>query len=274
MATLSAVACIYRQLAIILNTDEMVLPDSTQRRRKLLVEFAICFGSPLYLMVAHTFVQPSRYYLLSISGCTPSFENSWLTIILIFIWPIILLVVAGAYCILVIYRLFKYRRDFSSILSSTMSRFNKSRFIRLFIMATALILFFFAVAFLVIVPNFQHGWHQFNWSEIRGPGWSHRIHYEQTWGVVTSDRWVEVAAGYALFAILGTGRDSMLLYKNMLAVLGLGRLFPRLNQTASTTSASPPRSPGQRSFTSTIASMSSRVKLIFHRGLKDDQSRG
>jgi pheromone a factor receptor len=94
-----ALACIFRSLAIVLDTDNTVLvPSTAQRRRRIAFEIFFCFLFPAYFIVIHFVVQPSRFYLFSITGCTPSFDNSWLTIVLIFIWPVILCLLGAYYC--------------------------------------------------------------------------------------------------------------------------------------------------------------------------------
>lgn len=60
-------------------------------------------------------------------------------------------------------------------------------------------------------------------------------------GEVPIEKWVQVATGYVIFLIFGTGSDSYNLYKKMLLAFGLGKIFPSLyivHQSGSTTSAS------------------------------------
>lgn len=83
-----SLACIMRNLAMVLDTDRTVLaPSQGQRRTRLIMDILLCFGGSIYLMVIHYIVQPNRYYIFAITGCTPSFDNSWPSIALVFIWP-------------------------------------------------------------------------------------------------------------------------------------------------------------------------------------------
>ena len=86
-----ALACIMRNLARILDTDNTVLrPSRAQRRRQVVIDCLFCLGGPIYAMAVHYVVQPFRYYIFAISGCTSVFHNSWPKLALIFIWlPII-----------------------------------------------------------------------------------------------------------------------------------------------------------------------------------------
>lgn len=89
--------CIMRNLAKVLDTKRAVLSTSrAERRKKFAFECLLCFGGPLYSMAVHYIVQPSRYYIFAISGCTTSYDDSWPKLVLILIWPPIL-------CLLVVY---------------------------------------------------------------------------------------------------------------------------------------------------------------------------
>ncbi|KAL8697454.1 MAG: hypothetical protein Q9224_002303 [Gallowayella concinna] len=93
-----SLACIMRSLANVLDTERTILvPTKRQRRIELIITSMLCFGGPLYAMAIHYVVQPSRYYILAIVGCTPSMDNSWPTIVLMAIWPVILCLAATYY---------------------------------------------------------------------------------------------------------------------------------------------------------------------------------
>ncbi|KAL9618299.1 MAG: hypothetical protein Q9160_006949 [Pyrenula sp. 1 TL-2023] len=102
-----AVACIFRQLAIILDTERTVLtPSRGQRRKKLVFEVFFCFVLPAWMCVAQYIVQTKRYYVFGIAGCAPSYDNSWLGIVLVLGWPFVLCVFDAFYC-----RFFGFGRD-------------------------------------------------------------------------------------------------------------------------------------------------------------------
>jgi pheromone a factor receptor len=162
---ISALVCIYRQLAVILNTEQIVLvPSPAQCRRRISIEITLCLGFPVYIMVAHYVFQSGWYDIFAITGCVPITDSSWPSIVLVFILPGIMWVVATAYCSIIICRLIKYHRQVSSILSTPQSRYNQSQFARLFAMATALIIIFLPVALYILVQNlsYQRGRHPYS----------------------------------------------------------------------------------------------------------------
>lgn len=228
-ATVGAVACIFRQLAIILNTDETTLaPSRAQRRRRLALEIVLCIVVPVYLMLAHYLVQPARYYIFTITGCVPSFDKSWQSVVLVFMWPIVICSIAVTYSIVSIWRLIKYRREFSRILSSSQSTVSRSRFVRLFALATTLVIVFAPVAMYTFVQNASFHHSRYSWARIHGPGWSDKVILVPTYGAVSFDRWVQIGSGFVLFLFQGFGRDASAMYRGWLLRLGLARVFPSL----------------------------------------------
>ena len=99
LGIVGAVAAIMRSLAMALNTEKTVLMASTaQRNRKMAIDGLLCFGLPIYAILIHYIVQPSRFYIFTIGGCTPSFDNSWPSLVLVYIWPPIICLVDAYYC--------------------------------------------------------------------------------------------------------------------------------------------------------------------------------
>ena len=98
LGVVGSIVCIMRDLAHVLDTDSTTLSSSpAHRRRQIAITTLFCFGGPAYAVAVHFIVQPSRYFIFAISGCTASFVNSWPKLLLIFIWPPVLCVVAVYY---------------------------------------------------------------------------------------------------------------------------------------------------------------------------------
>jgi len=97
IGVVGSLVSIMRSLARVLDTENTVLyPSTAQKRRQNAIDCLVCIGAPIYMMLIHYIVQPSRYYIYAISGCVTSFDNSWPKLLLVFIWPpIFCLVVVG-----------------------------------------------------------------------------------------------------------------------------------------------------------------------------------
>lgn len=93
-----SMACIMRNLAKALDTEHTILsPSKAQRRRQMIIDCLFCFGGPVYVMLIHYIIQPKRYYIFAISGCTSSVDNSWPKLVLVFIWPPIICLIDAYY---------------------------------------------------------------------------------------------------------------------------------------------------------------------------------
>lgn len=96
VAAPATLGCVLRALANVMNTDRATLIKSkAQRWRDYSIDLSWCIGFPLLQMLFHYIVQDRRYYLYGISGCVPSVSASWLTILLIYIPPVIWTLIDG-----------------------------------------------------------------------------------------------------------------------------------------------------------------------------------
>ncbi|GLI75158.1 a-factor receptor [Penicillium ochrochloron] len=258
-----ALVGIFRGLAIVLDTASATLvPSKTQRWRKRAVELLFCVVVPIIAMITHIVWQKSRYLLFSISGCVNNFDESWVSLVLAYMWPPIICLIAAYYCCLVLIRMRKYRSDFSLILRSANSRMSKSGFLRLFFLASAMLLAILPcegyVVYYDLILSFP--WHPYSWSGIHGPEW-YQIAKYPTQGVVFFDRWTPIAAGFMLFIFFGFGRDATRIYRMFFWRIGLGYCFPVFARpTDSQASAS--HTDGSHS-TTLVGSTISRAKLLF-----------
>lgn len=95
----AALACITRNLARVLRIHSSGLSTTKrQRRRILFVDCLILFLVPFLQLVLHYCIQTNRYFIIAVGGCAPSFDESWPTIVIMYIWPQIFALVADYYC--------------------------------------------------------------------------------------------------------------------------------------------------------------------------------
>lgn len=98
VALTGALACIMRNLARVLDTENgLLIPTKAQRIRRQAYDIFLCFGFPVIIMGVSYIPQHFRYFLIGISGCTPSFDLSWPSIVLVYIWPPILSLIDACY---------------------------------------------------------------------------------------------------------------------------------------------------------------------------------
>ncbi|MCJ1248170.1 a-factor receptor [Trapelia coarctata] len=267
LGLVGSIACIMKALARALDTNQAVVHlTPAERQRRNFLDWLLCFGPAVYMMLVHYIVQFNRYYVFAIAGCTPSVDNSWPSIALLYIWPPVLCLLDGYYAIIILHRMRIYRRDFSHILRATSSGLNKSRFFRLFALAMILLVIILPVQFYILYQNTSFPLQPYSWTRVHGPDWDSVI-LIPTLGAVIFDRWIRIALGFIVFACFGIGGEATKLYKSWLVAVGLGYIFPVLNRPAQSlpthrVNSNPTRSSSE---TSRLGSLSTKAKLIFAR---------
>lgn len=255
----AALACILRALAAVLDTDRAtVVQTKAMRRRNYMIDLACCFGAPVLQMIFQYIVQSRRYYIYGISGCLAAVSNSWLTIFLlgvpIWIWNI----VDTYYAVLILIRLYRYRAAFRSILANNDT--TKSRFMRLYLICILWVLAYIPVQLYTIYVNVSIDLVPYSWSTVHDPeNWSNIV-MVPSGGSIVYDRWIWLGGGVLVFAFFGFGRDAVNMYRTGLLSVGLGRIFPSLNQDY------------RGSITGTINSYSSKAKMMFKRKTSSSES--
>ncbi|KAL2350336.1 a-pheromone receptor PreA [Cryomyces antarcticus] len=265
VALTGALLCIMRSLARVMDTENTVVATTrAQRRRAIVLDLFFCFGLPLYTMIIHYVVQPSRYYLWGISGCSASVDNSWVFIVLIVIPPLLLSLADAYYSGLVIFRLHRYRLHFSRLLAA--SNTTKSRFMRLFIMSQILIFAFVPIQVYIFYLNMQLPLLPYSWNEVHSAAAWAQIVMIPSFGTVLFDRWIRVVCGFLVFVFFGVGADAVLMYKSWLLALGCGRIFPSLKREGN----------GRSSPKHSLGSWGEKAKLVLsgkrHRGAASSRS--
>ncbi|KAF8463641.1 pheromone a factor receptor, partial [Kalaharituber pfeilii] len=218
---MGAAAAVTRNLANIMRDDLPVTQTRTAKRRALIQDLALCLTVPVWMMAVHYFVQPDRYWLVGVTGCTPSVDNSWPSIVLVFVWPLIIALVATFYCSLVFIRIRRYRREFEQILTNASSQTTASRFYRLYAYCTLLILVVLPTSIYIFYRNLKVPKIPYDWDAIHDPyEWSY-IYRVSSDGKAAFDRWIPVGAGILLFFFFGVGHDAVVMYRGWMRRTGL-----------------------------------------------------
>jgi pheromone a factor receptor len=122
------------------------------------------------------------------------------------------------------YRLYRYRREFSRLVAARNT--TKSRFVRLFVICLIVIAVCLPYTAWLVVDVLKVINGPYSWSRVHNPETFHNILKVRMFGHVAPDKWGQVATGYVVIFVFGTGSDAHNTYKKMLLALGLGRFFP------------------------------------------------
>ena len=265
MGLVGSLVCIMRFLAQAFDTANLrLVPSKGQRIRRLVLEIVLCGGLPLLIALLHFVLQPLRYYVFAIAGCKPSYSSSWYTILLGYVWPPVICILAGYYAVVLAVRIYRYRRDFASALGNSSSGMNKSRFIRL--CASSMTVFIVVLPlqgyalYINVISTMGDVWNPESWQTIV---------YVPTFGMVFPDHWIRVGIAFPVFLCFAWGSDANSIYRSWLRILGLTKLFPSLAQSDRESITSPSGHKKNRllsNFSKTTTAFSKAKSLFSSRG--------
>ncbi|KAF1957520.1 STE3-domain-containing protein [Byssothecium circinans] len=263
VAFTSCSGVIARRLANVMDTRNItVAPSKRSRIVEKVLEIVCCWVIPLLIMIIYYVIQRVRYFIFAISGCVAAYDPSWPSVVLVWMWGPISTIIASYFAGLLIYRLYRYRREFQRLLAARNT--SKSRFVRLFLMSVIFILCILPYQIFILYELAKTIEQDFEWSRVHGSDWNSVIKVP-TAGSVRFDRWVEVVFGYILFMLFGTGTDAHNSYKRMLTSIGLGKFFPSLYIMRESGASTP----ASMSF---IKGWTHKAKSLFSKGDTVDES--
>ncbi|KAJ4363353.1 a-factor receptor [Ascochyta clinopodiicola] len=260
----ASMVMILRKLAKVMDTRNMTVASSSSSKLKgQLIEFAWCWCYPLVLILLYIPVQSVRYNIWGIAGCIAAYRPTWQSLVLSAMWAPITMTVAVYYAVLLFFRLYRYRREFSRLVMARNS--TKSRFIRLFlicIIMTFIVVPYSAYPFYYFCSQLANFEWDYEWERLNGDKKSIILKFPSE-GQMHLDKWGQVVLGYIVFLVFGTGTDAYNTYKKMLLVLGLGKVFPNLYMMRESGASTPSSFVSARTWTSTYVS---KAKSYFSKG--------
>ncbi|KAJ5020996.1 pheromone A receptor-domain-containing protein [Bipolaris maydis] len=254
----ASAAMITRKLARVMDTRNITVSSSRSSRvREKIWESVWCWGAPMVLAIVYYVVQPARYTIYGIVGCQSTYDNSWPSLVLSIMWFPITMAFATFWSILLVYRLYRYRKEFHSLVVAQNT--TTSRFVRLFILSMTISLVYLTYSIYITVEASFVLTESYFWSYVHDPVRFNTIIHVPVKGKVSYDKWIQVITGYIVFLLFGTGVDAYNFYRKVMVSMGLGKVWPSLHE---------PRRNGQRTPSSFIAakswtsSVSSRAKSL------------
>ncbi|KAF1838993.1 Pkinase-domain-containing protein [Decorospora gaudefroyi] len=249
----AATVMVVRKLARVMDTRNITVSSSRGSKVKEKVwEVVWCWGYPLVIIVVYYVVQPVRYMIYGIIGCKSAYDTSWLSVVLSFMWPPITMAFAAYWAALLVWRLYRYRREFHRLVAARNT--TSSRFIRLFIISMVVIFVYtiYAIYWLILFINVAQD--PYSWSNVHDPTKFNTIIRIPVGGKVDMNKWVQIATGYVIFALFGTGVDAHNLYKRLLVSMGAGKVWPSLYVESTSGSRTPHSFTAAKEWTSSLGS--------------------
>ncbi|KAI0317102.1 pheromone A receptor-domain-containing protein, partial [Amylostereum chailletii] len=171
-------------------------------------------------------VQVSRFQIIEETGCSRAISMSGLTIILIYMWPVILpLVSAIFYCPRIVWKFYRHSRDVDAFLRRNGS-VDRTRYFRLLAVGCLDILFTLPSGALILLGyvgqefkfqnhKFYRGWHDTHhdhWAPISVPAAQWRSYFWDRLEILLQE-WVYLVLSILIFTIFGLTVESRTTYR-------------------------------------------------------------
>ncbi|KAM5538797.1 hypothetical protein V8D89_007519 [Ganoderma adspersum] len=192
-----------------------VKTSHTNKRRKMLVDIAICVGLPMIEMGLHYIVQGHRFDIVERFGCQPEDYISLPEFFLIWFIPILLCLSTFVLGGLSFFHFFKRRATFARHLAASNTGLTPSRYFRLMAMSLALMIWNLLVFSLTLYFDYRNGLRPWtSWADVHS-NWQHINRFPIVLIPAYTLRWTYFlwwatpATAYMFFAFFAFGRDTL-----------------------------------------------------------------
>ncbi|KZS89288.1 fungal pheromone STE3G-protein-coupled receptor [Sistotremastrum niveocremeum HHB9708] len=205
-----------------------------QRRRRKLFEVFMCYILPMIWMALHYIVQGHRYDIIEHLGCQATVYPSWVALVLLTIFPLVLALVAFAYAVIAIRNFYRRRIDFEKHLQSTNSSLSRGRYLRLMLLASTEMIFDTTANAYTLSFNLTNAGVMLpytSWADVHS-NFSRVQPYPLVliptfaWREMLVLWWITPVSTILFFCFFAFGRESMTIYRNWYETLR-ARFFPR-----------------------------------------------
>lgn len=225
------IACLMLNLFMIIDASNHKFLDPKSKRR-VLINLAMCWLTPIIIMGTSLIVQNSRYVIVRYRGCIAPYGYSYVTLLLVTIWPLVWSIVALVFAALTIWTFFQKRRDVKDLLRCTNSGLTLRRFSRLLIFS--LLIMFITCPFAIYVFASDMNTYEmttFSWPETHDQYWGHI--FKLDFGTkLLSSRIIDIVLSVISFLLFGLGTDALEMYRKFLVRLGLKKFRKRSSEEA------------------------------------------
>nr|CAG8497216.1 13496_t:CDS:2 [Entrophospora candida] len=195
------------------------------KRRQIYTELFISIVMPVVLTALGYLVFKNKYSIRPILGCFLQAHSSWLYIVLLGIWPVI---ISGIGCYLAArtsYTILKKRLEIQALLTYCESGLNASRFYRLVLFCITFLILAFPATLLTALGNLNNGLLPYDFYEVH-KNWNTITRFTAETGGLSVLDYAKPLTGLFVFLFFGTGQDAMNSYRKFGLSIKLDKIFP------------------------------------------------
>lgn len=214
-----SLACLIMNLYLIIDARHHKFLESGSKRRTY-INLAVCWTTPIFIMGTSVIVQSSRYVIMRYRGCVAPYGSTYVSFLLVTMWPLIWSFVATVFAVLTVWTYLSKRRDIKNILKCTNSGLNLRRFARLLVFSLLIMFMMCPFAIYNFVSDVKtYGLSTFNFAETHNDMWNY-IYKIDPGNVSFSSRIVDIVLSVITFLLFGLGTDALDMYRRALVKLG------------------------------------------------------
>ncbi|CAJ0867206.1 4465_t:CDS:2, partial [Entrophospora sp. SA101] len=195
------------------------------KRRQIYTELFISIVMPFVLTALGYLVFKNKYSIRPILGCFLQAHSSWLYILLLGIWPVI---ISGIGCYLAArtsYTILKKRLEIQALLTYCESGLNASRFYRLVLFCITFLILALPATLLTVLGNLNNGLLPYDFYEVH-KNWNTIMRFTAETGGLSVLDYAKPLTGLFVFLFFGTGQDAMNSYRKFGLSIKLDKIFP------------------------------------------------
>ncbi|TBU56143.1 pheromone A receptor-domain-containing protein [Dichomitus squalens] len=220
VAVPAASLCIQRRLYNIASVKTVNMTRA-EKRRGIIIDLAIGGGVPVLQIVFQYIVSGHRFDIYEGIGCYVYTYNTPLAYPFSFLWPLVIAMISGCYCVLTLINFFRRRAQFNAYLTSN-SSLTANRYFRLMAIASLEIVCTIPISAYGLYLNLTSGtmnpwisWEDthFNYSKVNQ--FPAVIWRADTTAVISFElsRWLAPFCAFVFFAFFGFAQEARIHYR-------------------------------------------------------------
>ncbi|KAI6246018.1 Pheromone a factor receptor [Erysiphe necator] len=210
-----------------------MLRSETFPKPQILPDILFIWGIPiLFILPCQYLVMTNVYSIVPGFGCVPEFDDSWLSLVIVYIWWIVLLpvtfILSGIMCLAI----YQKHLDFSISFDDSSSSATQRTYIKLYILAIGIIAIYIPVQLTFIIQFVpSHFTTRSSFALLHSKNWN-KPHFYHTSDdpQIQYQPWAYIAINFFIFLFYGFTGKAWALYWQILQRLGLGKIFPTFDR--------------------------------------------
>lgn len=191
-------------------------------------DIVFVWGVPVFIIMPFQYlVMTNVYSIIPGFGCMPEFDESWLSLLVVFMWWPVLLFLTLVLAIIMGIMIHRKREEISESLNDNSSRSSERTFIKLYIVAAVLIAIYFPTQLIFVIRYVPLRYGSFQFALEKNKEWVvPTLYHTSDDPQIQFEPWAYIAINFLMFLFYGANTDAQKSYWKFVENTGLVKLFP------------------------------------------------